>query len=211
MDGRFDGAYTINPGYGSKGFSRKEVHDIVISVLALSLAMAIIYNRNVLVDSAAANFAIWMVASIMLVSVSFLLHEFGHKFAAQRYGAWAEYRMFPMGLVAAVLMSFLGFLFAAPGAVYINGRFTEKQNGIISAAGPAVNIVLALVFFIAYTAMPYGFTGRVFYLFGFFNSFLALFNLLPVPPLDGSKVIRWNMTVWLIMIAVSAVLAFALF
>jgi Zn-dependent protease len=40
------------------------------------------------------------------------------------------------------------------------------------------------------------------------NLLFALFNLLPFPPLDGSKVISWNPMVWFITIAVSAVLFF---
>ncbi|MDO5826532.1 MAG: site-2 protease family protein, partial [Methanosphaera sp.] len=41
------------------------------------------------------------------------------------------------------------------------------------------------------------------------NSFLALFNLLPIPPLDGSKVIRWNLPLWLITIVISGILTFS--
>ena len=221
MDREFDGVYRIISdsdctGYGgsaprSSGFSRHELRDITVSVLALSLAMAIIFHRTVISPNPAVNFAIWFLTSVILILTSFLLHEFGHKFAAQRYGAWAEFRMFPLGLGLAILMSFLGFMFAAPGAVYISGRFTEKQNGIISAAGPAVNIVLAVVFMIANHFMPFGFIGLVFFLLAWFNATLALFNLIPIPPLDGSKVIRWNPLVWIAMLIASGAMVFVMF
>ncbi|MCD6434530.1 MAG: site-2 protease family protein, partial [Candidatus Diapherotrites archaeon] len=45
----------------------------------------------------------------------------------------------------------------------------------------------------------------------YINFFLAFFNLLPVPPLDGSKVIVWNKFVWLITIAVAGFASFFLF
>ena len=91
----------------------------------------------------------WAFTSLVIVSVCFLLHEMGHKYAAQRYGAWAEYRMFPMGLGLCLLMSFFGFLFAAPGAVMIAGYIDNKRNGVISMAGPIVNLVLGALFILA--------------------------------------------------------------
>jgi Zn-dependent protease len=42
--------------------------------------------------------------------------------------------------------------------------------------------------------------------FAYINAWLALFNLLPIPPLDGSKMIRTNPALWLPVIAVAALL-----
>jgi Zn-dependent protease len=49
-------------------------------------------------------------------------------------------------LLLALGMSFLGFVFAAPGAVHIKGYINKMQNGIFSLAGPLMNLILALVF-----------------------------------------------------------------
>ena len=46
--------------------------------------------------------------SLVAVSTGFLMHELMHKFVAQRYGAWAEFRVFPLGLMMAILFSFFG-------------------------------------------------------------------------------------------------------
>ena len=81
--------------------------------------------------------------------MAFLLHELGHKLVAQKYGCQAEFRSFDQMLILAVIMSFFGFILAAPGAVLIQGRVSRKQNGIISATGPGVNLSLAVMFFIA--------------------------------------------------------------
>ena len=51
-------------------------------------------------------------------------------------------------LVLAILMSFFGFIFAAPGAVVIKASYIHpSKNGKISLAGPLTNIILALLFF----------------------------------------------------------------
>ncbi|MDI6855821.1 MAG: site-2 protease family protein, partial [Candidatus Thermoplasmatota archaeon] len=83
--------------------------------------------------------------ALLAVATGFLLHELMHKLVAQKYGCWAEYRAFPFGLVLALLMSAAGFVFAAPGAVYIMGSITKKENGKISLAGPLINIVIGAV------------------------------------------------------------------
>ena len=202
----------VNPGYGRKGFSDKELKDIAISVLVLSIAFTLIYARRAtgfFSDDFAVNAALWFATSVLIVSVCFLLHEFGHKFVAQRYGAWAEYRMFPQGLLFCLVLSVFGFLFAAPGAVMISGYIDDKRNGVISIAGPAVNLTLGAIFI----GLLFVTTGRlqdVFYLLAHFNVFLAVFNLIPIPPLDGSKVLKWNVPVY-ITTAIIAVAMLALF
>ena len=202
----------INPGYGQKGFSDKELKDITISVIVLSLAFTIIYSRrgaDFFSDNFAVNALLWFAVSVLIVTVCFLLHEFGHKFAAQKYGAWAEYRMFPQGLGLCLLLSLFGFLFAAPGAVMISGYIDNKRNGIISIAGPAVNLTLGAIF-IGLLFVTAGQLHTIIYLLAHFNVFLAVFNLIPIPPLDGSKVLKWNVPVYIVT-AVIAVALLALF
>ena len=202
----------VNPGYAQKGFSRTEIRDIAISVGVLALAFTLIYaraNPRFFSDNIVANNIIWFVTSLVIVSVCFLLHEFGHKFVAQRYGAWAEYRMFPQGLGLCLLLSFFGILFAAPGAVMINGYIDNKRNGKISMAGPMVNLVLG-VLFISLMLVTTGRLHAIIGLLAHFNVFLALFNLIPIQPLDGSKILKWNIPVYIAM-AATAIALLALF
>jgi len=94
--------------------------------------------------------------------------------------------------MALFLAAVTGFVFAAPGAVYIwKEHLTRKENGIISLAGPLMNVVLAGVFFYL---MP--FLGSIASIGFYVNLFLAGFNLLPISPLDGSKVYAYNPVVW---------------
>jgi Zn-dependent protease len=183
-------------------FSRIEIRDIVIAWLALGFAFSLsFFSRSDLFGGGgldASGFGYIFLLSLLTVGPGFVLHELSHKFVAQRYGFWAEFRMWPMGLVLALVTSLLGFIFAAPGATYISGVSISKQeNGKISLAGPATNVVLAMFF------LPFAITGNGFLAdlggFGsYINIFLALFNLLPIGPLDGSKVFRWSKPLWVV-------------
>ncbi|HIH76609.1 MAG TPA: metalloprotease, partial [Methanomassiliicoccales archaeon] len=106
----------------------------------------------------------------------------------------------------ALLFSFLGFLFAAPGAVYIQGRISKKQNGIISLAGPSTNIMFGTAFIILWLLFPsYGMWSAAFNWVGVLSLILAGFNLIPLGPLDGKKVLAWSPTAWVLAIVVTAV------
>ncbi|MFA5452836.1 MAG: site-2 protease family protein [Candidatus Methanomethylophilaceae archaeon] len=203
----------LNPGFRKPSFSSIEIRDILISMLVLSVAFTIIFasnNTSYFSKDVVTNTLCWLGISLVIVASSFIMHEFGHKFVAQRYGAWAEYRMFPGGLVMCIIFSLLGFLFAAPGAVYINGRISKEMNGKISAAGPMVNLILGSVsFLICYSTT--GIVSGVFGLFTYLNAFLALFNMIPVMPLDGSKIVRWNIPIYIGMAAVGALLVYLYF
>src|SRR3989338_6487641 len=125
---------------GNISTSEKEIKDIIKAWLAISAAFGIVLSSSL------SGFYINVVIAALTVGIGFLLHELGHKFVAQKYGCFAEFRSFDSMLVLAIAMSFLGFVLAAPGAVMISGRINKRKNGIISAAGPVINIVLALLF-----------------------------------------------------------------
>jgi Zn-dependent protease len=180
-------------------FSQKEVRDILLAWAALALAFTIAYSGGIVSGVAlfaGQNFPLLFFISFIAVGSGFVLHELMHKFSAERYGYWAEFRMWAMGIVLALITSTLGFIFAAPGATYIQGNnVSNKQNGLISLAGPATNIVIAVVFLLVRTVG----TGILYDIgaIGFpVNLFLATFNMLPVMPLDGAKVFHWNKVLW---------------
>jgi len=110
---------------------------------------------------------------------------------------WAEFRMSSSMLMFAVGMAYLlGWLFAAPGAVQIYGNYaTREQIGRIGAAGPLMNVLLALIF-MPLIGMTGSFAGVGFGEIGYFgvriNLLLAFFNMLPFSVLDGKKVLAWS-------------------
>lgn len=206
-----DDAYRINDNYRTYTFSTTEIRDIAIAIIALTISTTLIFHKNkIFSNDVTINVLCWTGVSFIIVILSFMLHELGHKFTAQRYGVWAEFRMFPMGLLFGILSSCAGLLFAAPGAVYINGILTKEMNGKISAAGPVVNIVIGCVATILCMISFIETLAVVLYSVAIINAFLAFFNLIPIPPLDGSKVLKWNVQIYIVMIVTAAALLFFL-
>ncbi|AMK14568.1 site-2 protease family protein [Methanobrevibacter olleyae] len=190
-------------------FTINEIRDLIISFIVIALGFTILYSNG---DYS--HISIIFPVVLIGVGLGFVFHELGHKFLAMHYGYYAEYQLWPTGLLIALVSSFFGFIFAAPGAVVIYSQGMEKKtNGIISIAGPVVNIILGLIFFLILGSLGdfiYTDMGAIVYLICVLgtriNFFLAAFNLLPIPPLDGSKVLSWSVPIWLITFAIAALL-----
>ncbi len=187
-----------------------EAIEILICVMAISLALAFAFGGlGILLNLKSLLF----ILSFFVVTVGsgFIFHEMGHKLAAIYYGAYARFRMWPTGLAFMFLTAILlGFVFAAPGAVYIYSRsITKRQNGIISIAGPLTNILLFFIFLGLAIFAPVRFypllifSGNIWLFGAYINAILAFFNMLPISPLDGSKILSWNKLVWLLLIGFS--------
>lgn len=192
----------------------REITEICISMLVLSLALFVALEG---LDSLFTDFNSLIInLGIILIALGFgfVFHELGHKFVAQYYGAQAEFRMWPMGLILAFGMAVLiGIIFAAPGAVYIYAeRITKKQNGLISLAGPFVNFTLSIIFLVSFIILlPILGAGSILIRLSFIgwniNAVLGFFNMLPIGPLDGGKIMHWNFFVWLFF----SIVGFSLF
>ena len=89
---------------------------------------------------------------LLVVGSSFVLHELLHKFTAQRFGFWSEFRANYVTLGLSILFAYVvHIVFAAPGATMIYGpNITKRQNGIISAAGPLLNLALGGLYLLLY-------------------------------------------------------------
>jgi len=175
---------------------RRELTDLLISWLTLSFAFAWIGIQIFSLRGIAAfidNFVLMLIA----VGVGFIFHELSHKFVAQRFGAHAEFRAWNQGLLLAVALAVLTngmFTFAAPGAVYVMGHnITMKKNALISLAGPITNVIAGAIFMVLYYI---GVAPDITHGVAWVNFFLGAFNMLPIYPLDGSKVFSWNPLVW---------------
>lgn len=194
-------------GYGYERpalrFSRREIMELFISIVILSLAFSIARSR--MMYGGYERMGYLMVSSFLAVITAFACHEVAHKYVGMRYGYWSEYRMFPQGLLLALLLSFTGFLFAAPGAVVIFGSPPREENGKISAAGPATNIAISAVC-APLSPVIGGMAGEIVGGIAAINAFLAFFNLIPFGPLDGRKILAWNTGVWAMMLVVSIAL-----
>jgi Zn-dependent protease len=168
-------------------FSRIELlHLLVATILVTAVGLSL--DRY---SSIAFEFLVIFVSA-------FLVHEMAHKLLAQFYGSWAEFRTNLYGLVVTGIsaLPIIPFKFIAPGAVMVN-LSDRSKFGRVAFIGPLTNLVMGFIFWVLtyqYPSVTYLNTGAV------FNSWIALFNLLPFGNLDGQKIFSWNKIVWILMI-----------
>jgi Zn-dependent protease len=191
-------------------FSQKEINDLLLSWIVLSVAFAVFRRGGIfrLMSSPGAflEMPVYIVQMLIIVGTAFVLHELSHKYVAQNYNLWAEYRKWTGGLLMALFLSLTGFIFfAAPGAVMVGstGWITPEIEAKTSIAGPASNIAVGIVALLVMTAGVFPLFLRELALINFF---LAVFNLIPIPPMDGSKILRYDMFMWLVAIGSAVVL-----
>ena len=150
----------------------REVKDITIAWIALSIAFALVFSRINLIGifagaASISSFIIMLPVSLFVVGTAFVFHELGHRNVARHFNYVAEFRKWNQGLMFALGAAFLlGVIFAAPGAVYIGGKKEKKwqeqsrwdseypeyaregnnEMGLISVAGVVINIILGFIF-----------------------------------------------------------------
>jgi len=193
-----------------------EIYDLLIAWIAISFCFTIILGNYSLLDYINERFFFtWgefitkFGLSLIITATSFIIHELAHKYTGIHLGAKARFVLWPTFLFfGVVLAGLLGIIFIAPGAVYIYGKaHSIKEDGITSMAGPASNLIMAALFFLAaifgapMLIVSYGLM---------INLWIAFFNLIPFGPLDGAKIIRWNPLVWGILIAIPVFFMFLL-
>jgi len=196
--------------------TKRERFDLFIAWLGITIAFTLAIVLSSFNGKIDPIFFLYIFGiSCLTVGIGFVLHEMAHKFTAMKYGYYAEFRKDNvMLLMSVVLAALVHIVFAAPGATVIyGGGLTREQNGKISAAGPATNLVLCIPFGIMVLMTPFisgigpviGFIGMM----GLqINAMIAAFNLLPISVLDGKKVLEWKPVLFLVMIAVSFAVLF---
>jgi Zn-dependent protease len=203
---------TLEAGKPGK-FSKIEIFHLLISIFVLTIAFSFARSGNNLVSGFTTGFKfsnlfIFIPLSFLGIITAFFFHELSHKLMAQKLALWSEYRMFPQGLFLALFLGiFTPFVFAAPGAVMFRGDAKTHETGKIAASGPFANIIIAMITYILYSSVF--FESEIGSIIGFIcliNAFIATFNLLPLGPLDGIKIIKWNATAWVIMLISSTII-----
>jgi Zn-dependent protease len=135
--------------------------------------------------------------------ISILVHELGHALAARKFGAYSEI----------TLQAFGGY------AAYSGVRLTRPQSFLVTAAGPAVQMLLGYALLKSFVLLPPINQNAGYFLVTLMqiSLFWALLNLLPVLPMDGGQMLnavlgprRVRITLWVTLI-VSVVVGGLLF
>ncbi len=193
--------------------SRTELLHIGIAYAVLTFDLIIILSGAGLLFGNTAHFFSLVSVPLILTAAAaaltgFVCHELAHKVVAQRHGFWAEFRMSPFGLVFSIFTATFGFLFAAPGATVVSGMsVVDRDNwGRTSLAGPVSNLCFFALFYVTAIATFLAHSPYFVYLLflAYINGWFAAFNLIPVGPLDGAKVLRWRTPIWVAAIVVAA-------
>ncbi len=154
-------------------------------------------------------------AVLFAAALGFLPHELSHRYMARRLGCFSRFVLDPMGLLLTIISAFLPIKIIVPGYVLISTHIYDPDErrhveGLTAAAGPVANIVVAAASLSLLVILhPPLAVSVLLYVTLYLSSWLALFNLLPVPPLDGSKIIGWRPLFWLTLIAFSGLLFIA--
>lgn len=161
---------------------------------------------SILRGASGIEIAILFLARLFVVFCTLPVHEYAHAFVADKLGdktarLSGRLTLNPLAhidILGAIMILFVGFGYAKPVPVNPrNFKNSKKGMALTALAGPFSNILMAVVFmFLSNILSLFGSSlfVQAFYVFFSFaasiNIGLAVFNLIPIPPLDGSRVLE---------------------
>lgn len=198
--------------------SEQEIRDMFLASAGVGLAFAIMFfaEGDPVAFLTSPRVVPGFVAAAALTAASLIPRVMAQRSTARVFEAYAEFQLWRPGVVIAVLTSFLGWAVAIPGGIRMYqvpgeryGRhelhLTPKDIGRVGLVGPWLNIALAVIFASFATAATLPLYGADLLTVGSkLNAVLALAAMVPVHPMDGYKVLRYNEVLWFLTVGLAA-------
>ena len=186
--------YQDSGGRGWNALSRTQ--QIGIGVVAILVLYALLSGGGSLGRLSNPS---WLIAVAVIILVAFPVHEMAHAAMAVQLGdptprLQGRYTFNPIAHIdpfGALLILFTGFGWAKPVQWNPNNIDVDVRVGtiLVAAAGPVSNLVLAAVGAFLVPFADYAMLERFLTFFVWINTLLFVFNLIPIPPLDGSHIL----------------------
>jgi Zn-dependent protease len=171
-------------------FTLWEIIQIIITILAVGVIFSGLIKRpQTYEDMLAGKTHVLqdLKFAIAVAAPAVIFHELAHKFLALYYGFSATYSASWWGLGIGLMLRFLapGWIFFIPGYVSISGLGTHLQYGLTALAGPLTNLILFGIFWLLLQKNITPKYSAIWHIAKQINLWLFVFNMLPIPGLDG--------------------------
>jgi hypothetical protein len=177
-------------------FTKHEIKGMIISILILAFVISFRDWGATSFNPFVGTFNLFN--SILIVTLSFLVHDTGQRLLGLIIGYKIEYKMFTYGLAAALIIAFATngrFWLLVPGSFLIHhmpghrlGYFRYGINyfgqAMVAFAGPLFTLILIIILKILNVAAPSILIEKAI----LFNVIYLITSMIPIPPLDGSRI-----------------------
>jgi hypothetical protein len=177
-----------------------ELRNVIVTILVLAFIIA--FREFNLIN---------IVSSLIIVSLSILIHLLAQRITGLSIGYLTEYKIWSFGLLFAIIVAFVSngvVWLLIPGGIIIHhlaghrigfARYGLNYLGIgmIALWGSVASIFLAIFFKIVYAVFPLAILHKAM----IFNIALAVYTMLPIPPLNGSRLFFGSRMIYIFSIA----------
>ena len=181
-------------------FTPSELRNVIVTIVVLSFIIA--FRQFNLIN---------IINSLLIVSLSVLVHLLAQRITGLSVGYLSEYKLWSFGLLFAVILAFISngaIWLLIPGGIIVHHMAGHRIGfhrygvdilgvGLIALWGSVASMFLAILFKILYAAFPLAFLQKAM----MFNIGFAIYTMLPIPPLNGSRLFFGTRMVYIFSLA----------